>query len=256
MNVKNLTPDPAIAEYVDRILVIESYKTITPFLLPLFANGVPTLVFSSAKGSIQNSNTGHLILFGQTIAPETLVLPEDFTFIAYFFKPYSIRSIFGIMAKELTDKPVDLNLLSLKKTNRLEDQLLHAATTKQRIALLDKYISGLIADAENDYHMLRYAATAIAGNSSAEVLTLVQKELYMTERTFQRMFEKNIGVAPNLYRRICQFNTAFQQLNNRHFHKLSDIAFENGYADQSHYIRSFKEFTNFTLKDYLGLGSL
>jgi AraC-like DNA-binding protein len=32
---------------------------------------------------------------------------------------------------------------------------------------------------------------------------------------------------------------------------LSDIAFENGYADQSHYVRAFKEFTNITPKDYL-----
>ncbi|MES2373070.1 MAG: helix-turn-helix domain-containing protein [Bacteroidota bacterium] len=253
MNVKNLTPDPCIAEYVERILVIENYKTVTPFLLPLFANGSPSLLFNSAKGIIQNSNTSHLTLFGQTIVPETLQLPEDFTLIAYFFKPYSISSIFGVMSKELTDRPVDLNLLSLKKTKELEDQLLHAGTTKNRIALIDKYISGLIADAKRDYLALRYAANTIAGNSSAEVLTLVQKELYMTERTFQRMFEKNIGLAPNLYRRICQFNAAFQQLNNQRFHKLSDIAFENGYADQSHYIRSFKEFTNLTPKDYIGL---
>jgi AraC-like DNA-binding protein len=69
------------------------------------------------------------------------------------------------------------------------------------------------------------------------------------------MFEKNIGIAPNLYRRICQFNSAFQQLNNRKYCKLSDIAFENGYADQSHYIRAFKEFTNLTPKDYLNFGS-
>jgi AraC-like DNA-binding protein len=256
MNVKNLIPNPAIAEHVERILVIESYKMATPFLLPLFANGSPTLVFSSVKGTIKNNNTNHLTLFGQTIFPETFVLPENFTFIAYFFKPYAIGSLFRVMPKELTDRPVDLNLLALKKTTGLQEQLLNANTTEKIIALLDNYISGLIVDAKKDYLVLSYAANTIAQNSSAEVLSLVQKELCMTERTFQRMFEKNIGIAPNLYRRISQFNAAFQQLNTRGFHKLSDIAFENGYADQSHYIRSFKEFTNLTPKDYLSLGSL
>ena len=256
MNVKNLTPNPCIAPYVERILVIESYELATPFLLPLFANGSPTLVFSSVKGSIKNNSTSHLTLFGQTILPETFLLPEDFTLIAYFFKPFAIRSIFSVMAKELTDKPVDLNLLGLKKTNGLQEQLLNAGTIKNRIALLDNYILGLIADVKKDYEALNYAADTIAQNSSPEVLTLVQKELCMTERTFQRMFEKNIGIAPNLYRRISQFNAAFQQLNNRRFHKLSDIGFENGYADQSHYIRSFKEFTNLTPNEYLSLGSL
>jgi AraC-like DNA-binding protein len=196
MNVKNLIPNPAIAEYVERILVIESYKMATPFLLPLFANGSPTLVFSSVKGTIKNNNTSHLTLFGQTILPETFVLPENFTFIAYFFKPYAIGSIFRVMPKELTDRPVDLNLLALKKTNGLQEQLLNACTTEKIIALLDNYISGLIVDAKKDYLVLSYAANTIAQNSSAEVLSLVQKELCMTERTFQRMFEKNIGIAP------------------------------------------------------------
>jgi len=83
----------------------------------------------------------------------------------------------------------------------------------------------------------------------------VQQELFVTERTFQRMFEKNVGIPPNQYRRICQFNTAFRQLQLRKFNKLTDIAFENGYADQSHYIRSFREFTGITPKDYLNFGN-
>ncbi|HEX6428081.1 MAG TPA: AraC family transcriptional regulator, partial [Niastella sp.] len=56
------------------------------------------------------------------------------------------------------------------------------------------------------------------------------------------------------FRRIWQFNNAFQQLNNRQFNKLTDIAFANGYADQSHYIRAFKEFTGITPKEYLKFG--
>jgi AraC-like DNA-binding protein len=69
------------------------------------------------------------------------------------------------------------------------------------------------------------------------------------------MFEKTIGVPPNQYRRICQFNAGFRQLQRRKFNKLSDIAFENAYADQSHYIRSFREFTGITPKDYLNFGN-
>jgi AraC-like DNA-binding protein len=68
------------------------------------------------------------------------------------------------------------------------------------------------------------------------------------------MFESNVGISPRLYKRICQFDAAFQQLNRRKFAKLSDIAYQNGYADQSHFIRSFKEFTNITPKEYLAYG--
>lgn len=85
------------------------------------------------------------------------------------------------------------------------------------------------------------------------MLLKTQKELFVTERTFQRLFEKSVGLSPNQFRKINQFNKAFQQLNRRQFSSFADIAFENGYADQSHYIRTFKEFTGLTPKEYLDL---
>jgi AraC-like DNA-binding protein len=255
MKVKNCTPAGKVAAYVERILVIENHQVITPFALPLFANGSPTLLFKTATGTIGNTSTTHLTLFGQTIIPETITFTSDYTLIAYFFKPYALHSIFGITAGELTDHPIDLNLLARQQTLLLQDQLLNAGTTANRMALLDNYIARLIADAKGDDPLIKYASTKIVQQPSKEVLVQLQKELHVTERTFQRMFEKKIGIAPNLYRRICQFNSAFQQLNNRKFDKLSDIAFENGYADQSHYIRSFKEFTRLTPKDYLNFGN-
>jgi AraC-like DNA-binding protein len=38
------------------------------------------------------------------------------------------------------------------------------------------------------------------------------------------------------------------------FDNLTDVAFENDFADQSHFIRSFKEFTQLTPKDYIKSG--
>jgi AraC-like DNA-binding protein len=254
MQTKHLKPNPEVAAFVEWILVIEDGLLTVPFALPLFANGTPTLLFISAKGSIANKPAAHLTLFGQTVLPDTLTIHEGFELIAYFFKPHSLTSIFGIMPPELTDQPIDLYLLSSKKTTTLEDQLLNANSTVTRIGLLDHFITGLMANAKGDCPIVQYAANKIQHQPSPEILKEIQKELHLTERTFQRLFEKNIGLAPNLYRRVCQFNSAFVQLNNRKYNKLSDLALENGYADQSHYIRSFKEFTHLLPSEYLSLG--
>ncbi|MEP7144662.1 MAG: helix-turn-helix domain-containing protein [Ferruginibacter sp.] len=255
MKVKNLLPNDKIAGYVERVLVIENNQITTPFILPLYANGVPTILFKSAKGKPGNEHSNHLTLFGQTVVPESLSLADDFTLIAYFFKPYTLISLFGVPAHELTDKPIDLNLLFPQKTVLLQERLLNADNVEDMIILLDNFIFWLINKSKTECPLIKYAATQIANDPSKQSLVIVQKELHITERSFQRMFERNIGVAPNLYRRICQFNSAFTQLNNRNHHKLSDIAFQHGYADQSHYIRSFKEFTNITPAAYLRFGS-
>jgi len=255
MKVSHLLPDEKIAAYVDRVLVIEMDRITTPFILPLYANGVPNVLFKSVKGKIGNDHVSHLTLFGQTVLPESLTLPEGFILIAYFFKPYSLISLFGVQAHELTDKPVDLNLLFPKKAMALQERLLNAGNPVAMMDLLNDFIFNLIANAAAASPILQYATNQIIKNPSKESLVATQKELHITERTFQRMFDKNIGIAPNIYRRICQFNAAFTQLNNRRHHKLSDIAFQHGYADQSHYIRSFKEFTNITPGEYLNFGS-
>jgi AraC-like DNA-binding protein len=253
MKVSNLLPCEKISNYVERILVIEDVLVTTPFTLPLYANGAPTLLFQTAKGRIKD-NSNNLTLFGQTVFPDTLTIHDDFTLIAYFFKPFSLFALFGVSAQELTNNPIDLNLLAASQTRQLQEQLLNADSTEKMIALLDDYVFSLITKTTADCQLIRFATVAIIQNASKDALLKVQQELHITERTFQRLFEKNIGVAPNVFRRISQFNNAFQQLNNRQFSKLSDIAFSNGYADQSHYIRAFKEFTGITPKDYLKFG--
>jgi AraC-like DNA-binding protein len=80
------------------------------------------------------------------------------------------------------------------------------------------------------------------------------QQLNLTERTFQRIFKKYVGITANEYRRICQFQMAFYQLKARQFDKLTDVVYDNGYFDQSHYTRSFKEFTNTTPNEYLQSG--
>lgn len=255
MKTTHLKPQAQVAAYVERILVLEHYDVFTPFSLPLFANGSPTLLFTSSKSVIGKAPAAHLTLFGQTVLPESLIIDEGFLLIAYFLKPYALFSIFGITAPELTDMPVELSLLPTKGITELQDKLLNADAVASRIDLLDGYLTGLIADAKTDNRGISYAAEIIARQPSPEILLHVQNELNITERTFQRIFEKSIGLAPNQYRRIRQFNSAFQQLNAGKYTKLSDIAFQNGYADQSHYVRAFKEFTGITPKDYLNFGS-
>ncbi|MBC7888720.1 MAG: AraC family transcriptional regulator [Ferruginibacter sp.] len=255
MKAGNIIPNQKIAAHVDRILVIENTAITTPFILPLYANGVPTILFKSVKGKLGKHNSNHLLLFGQTVLPESLTLPGDFTLIAYFFKPYTLLPLFGVPAPELTDRPIDLNELSPQPADELQERLLNAGTVKDMISLLDDFVFNLISRSKAECPLIKYATTQIASNPSKESLAIVQKQLHVTERTFQRMFEKSVGISPNLYRRVCQFNAAFTQLNNRGHHKLSDIAFQQGYADQSHYIRAFREFTNITPTEYLRFGA-
>jgi AraC-like DNA-binding protein len=237
-----------VSEYVKGILIIENYDNERPFILPLFANGTPTLVFQTTKGQIGNQ-TNYLTLFGQTVLPHKLITHGKFTLVAYFLQPHSLPALFNLNANELTDKPVDFNLLS--QNSFLQEQLLNSKTIDGVISILNEYIFTLITKAKTEVSRIKYATEKISQRPGKHILAQIQKELCMTERSFQRMFLANVGVSPNQFRRINQFHKAFQLLNNFQFKNLSDIAYTNGYSDQSHFIKTFKEFTLITPKEYL-----
>jgi AraC-like DNA-binding protein len=161
--------------------------------------------------------------------------------------------LFGIQASDLTDSPIDLILLP--NNSVLQERVLNTKTLTGKLFLIDEYIITLTKKVKSRTEKIVYATEIISQKPFSNVLSQVQKELFITERTFQRLFEKNVGVSPSLFRRISQFNKAFQQLNNRQFQNLSDIAFDNRYADQSHYIKAFKEFTSITPSDYLSVSN-
>jgi len=253
MTGKNYKPAEKIADFVDSILVVENKNVKNTFSLPLFANGKPTLLFQTTKGTIKSSSN-YLTLFGQTVLPDKITLTDNFTLIAYFFRPFALNSLFGFSAKELTDNPINLNLVKQQNATILEEKLLYSTTLAESIAILNDFIFDLISKIQTDNRIAKYATMQIIENPSKDILRKTQNELYVTERSFQRMFDEKVGVSPNLYRRIAQFHSAFQQLNQKHFKLFTHIALENDYADQSHYIRAFKEFTHMTPKEYLNLG--
>ena len=251
MRTITILPKASISKYVNRILVIEDCNQQNNFVLPLFANGSPTLVFNSAKATSKNKNIKHLTLYGQTIKPNELVITGSFTLIACFFYPTAITSLFGIDATELTDESLELTFLKQAKLYSLQEQLLNTPMLNYRLDLLNNFIKKLADNAIKINDKTEFATRKIMYSNGQFSLQSIHKELGITERTLQRLFETTVGLSPKMYSRVCQFSTAFQQLNQYHFIKYSDIAYDNGFADQSHFIRVFKEFTNLTPSDYL-----
>ena len=154
-------------------------------------------------------------------------------------------------ANELTDINIDVNYLQPAREINLQEQLLNEPDNNKRLDLINNFILKLAGTRSINYDKLTFATNALKNNSDPNALTVLQNKLNTSERSLQRLFEANIGVSPKLFKRVWQFHAAFQQLNTYQYSKLTDIAYQHGFADQSHFIRVFKEFTHLTPKEYL-----
>lgn len=247
-------PHEQLSEYVRTVLILEGFSQPEADSLPIVTNGMSALFCKTEKDGLGNENILQLTISGRSIPEEYLTINSNTTIILYVFKPFALATFFNIPANNLNDQPIYLSDWNAHRTNALKTQLVYAASTTQKLEVLDNLLIHLLKENKEQCEIVQFATDQIMLNPGTEILSDMLEKLNINERTFQRMFKKYVGVTANQYRRICQFHISFSQLRAKDFDKLSDVAYDNGFADQSHFIRSFKEFTQLTPNDYLKWG--
>lgn len=248
MKYQQISPPPYLKNYIRYFWLLESDEDsrTEKKLLP-FADGCPGIIFQhSDLGSFTDLTSKHLpdvFLYGQTVTPNELKLSGKFRSMGVCFYPYALKAIFGFNAAELTDSCVDLTLIM----NGFIEPLLNAPSVTNRLEIFSTRLFQHIQ--KTKYRIdpaTAYALSAIAQAKGNMPLKDLQSTLKLSERCFERRFNQHVGISPKLFSRVCKFQSALGQLKRNDYTNLSDVAFDNGYADQSHFIRSFKEFAGFS----------
>jgi len=251
MKLRSISPGDAISSYVHEIIVMEDDRLLRDMTIPLVAKGYPSIVFQSTRSKTRGA-VEQLVLYGQNVQPFQLHASGSLLVIAYFLHPYLLKYFFGFNAREIKDLCIDIGAMRPAKSMNLVEQLVNTRSLSARLQLMEDYLRKLSAASQGqDDKAIIWTTREIVKSRGLVSLKTLQSELCITERTFQRLFESHIGVPPKLFRKICQFNAAFDQFSKGQYKRLSDIAYDHGYSDQSHFIRVFKEFTLLTPGDYL-----
>ncbi|NSL91235.1 AraC family transcriptional regulator [Chitinophaga sp. Mgbs1] len=210
-------------------------------------DGSPGMIFQQTEGGAfvrDDKALPEIFLYGQTTKHTEIAALGEFRSAGVIFHPNALKSVFGLNAGDLTNSCVDLNLVSSPKKCYLSEKLLQSTSIDNQIEILSSYLHSQISNSHVPVDgIIEYAVSRIMTSNGSVPLKELLEKLHMTERTFERKFKEYVGISPKLFSRICRFQASLQQLKNNKYTRLSDIAFENDYADQSHFIRSFKEFT-------------
>lgn len=211
------------------------------------ADGYPGLIFQQSERrhlySSDNKELPKSFVYGQCIKLTQLNLTGNFSLIGIRFYPNALRSIYRFDTRELTDSCVDLNLLSKTDEVYLSENLASSTSTSDKLNLLSQYLFSLIRKNNSRVDSItKFALSQIINSNGCMPMKDIQEKLKLSERSLERKFNQHVGISPKLYARVCRFQAALNQLKSNQYSKLSDIAFDNGFADQSHFIRTFKEF--------------
>ncbi|WP_046244832.1 DUF6597 domain-containing transcriptional factor [Hymenobacter terrenus] len=256
MHFQQIAPPDFLREYVRYFWTLENRDgDVVSRTFRTIADGCPGLLFQQVGHALFYDQTHEpwprLLLYGQATRSGEAYAQGSFRILGVCFYSTALTSVFGLDADELTDSCVDPDLLSTTQAAHLSEQLSNTPALSDQIELLSAY---LLAKVRKNQVLvgdgIRHCLTQLMDSGGRASLQNLQQRLGISERSFQRKFKQCVGLSPKLFARICQFQASLQQLRNQRYDKLSDVALENDYADQSHHIRTFKEFAGFSPYQY------
>jgi AraC-like DNA-binding protein len=243
--VQQLEKHNDLEPYVKDIYLLENNDHKAENNLPFFADGYPGIVYTESIHPFylkpKNKRLSDFYLFGQTIEPITLYNKGSFRLIALILYPFSVRMLLGVNPKILNDDCFDLKKVKNVDTASTVSQIRKTEGVSEKLGLIAEYLNGLV----------KLALNLIIHTRGRASIREVYKQLFVTERTFERRFMKEIGISPKQFASIIQFSSSMKKLSENEFSILTDVGLESGYADQSHFIRTFKKYAGKTPSEFL-----
>ena len=243
--------------YVHDILLFEDLSD-NRHILPFFADGYPGIVFCDAPGGVylepKHKKLSPLFLYGQTLMPIELDILGGYRMIIFQLYPYAARILLGIDPRELNDDCYDLTQLPHPAAPMSLVALRHTNSTREQVAIMSAFLESLAENScRSPDESIMLAIDIILQNRGALTIKKLRDKLCLTERTFERRFLKEIGVTPKIFCKIIQFQNSIHQITASPGAGFMDVVYENGFSDQSHFIRTFKKYTGLTPSEFQNL---
>ncbi|WP_118975613.1 helix-turn-helix domain-containing protein [Taibaiella koreensis] len=251
MNYQQLLPPESLRTYVRYYWVLEyTARDGLPHAFAPLADGCPGLIYQQSDTGVYFDREGKTLppvfLYGQTIRPAAICMMGRFRMIGACLAPDALRSVFGLNAAELTDTCTDLDAIAARRGIHLSERMLYSLNIPSQLGVLSAYLEEEIGKNKRQSDALTQQALLLILQSRGAVsLRELQRQANLSERTFERRFNQYVGISPKLFAKVCRFQSSLVQLKSNRYEKLSDIAYDNGFADQSHFIRTFKEFAGY-----------
>lgn len=165
------------------------------------------------------------------------------------FHPGGLQPFITTPVNELTHQEFSLNALWPHKGQRLEAEMLSAATNGERQAILEKFLLTQL-DPSRDKGIAVHLVDEIIRTGGNVAIDELAATLSIGKRQLERTFVSCVGLKPKMLARITRFNKVLQLIENRELTSFTAIAYEGGFYDQAHFIRDFKEITGLNPKKY------
>lgn len=171
--------------------------------------------------------------------------------VAVRFRPGRAAHYFRVSLDQLTNLHADLpDLWGRAASDSISDALwTHPLTDRDRIDVLERHLTEYLASGKTARHsgIVDHAIVAIQSSNGLLKIELLADTIGVSRQHLATQFRERVGITTKMFARICRFRHVVANIRNTHTpaHRIdwAVLAQDCGYADQSHLIHEFREFT-------------
>lgn len=258
MNHQAYQPSPDLTPLIKSYWTLESPQGQTPARNTIIPDGCMKLIFhyGDRYRHYPEKEDSFLLprcfLIGQLTRPYEVEPTGNTGTFFVCFHPNGFLPFAPFPVKEMKNTAVPLTDLFGEAGLELERAILNAASTTERISITESFLISRLTDENNVDQILKSSVeTILTANGQLSVDDLSSR-VNTNRRQLERKFSSAIGLSPKQVSKIVRLQNALKMMLNGEVISLTDVAYENDYYDQAHFIKDFKEFTGLTPKEFYG----
>lgn len=258
MNYQTFQPQPDLESIVKFYWTLEVPFDPNNKKQKIIPDGCIEMTFNFKDGIKRyTSDTEFIInpramIMGQRTKAYDIEPEGDVDSFAICFYPYGFSYISNTSLKDLTDIEVPIeDLFGKLAAKELEEKIIKANDTEKRIRIIETFLLNKLNEHSTIERIVKTTVDTLISANGSTPINIILKDDLSKRRSLERKFKKQIGISPKQLSKVIRLHCAIKMMLNEEKGSLTNIAYENDYFDQAHFIKDFKEFIGINPKEFL-----
>lgn len=173
-------------------------------------------------------------------------LEQSFNYVGIRFLPTMFTQLFKINAAELSHQDTPLELVVPLLSNYIANRCNETLQPQEIQEILDIFFLNHLAKIPLEYDQRLHHSLNIILKNSGQLTFEKDLDTGISPRQLRRLFKFHIGDAPKAFSKVIRFQQILKTKPSRQSLRENKLFFDNGYYDQAHFIKEFKQFYGVT----------
>jgi len=259
-NYHEYKPKAALSRYIECIWILNGQNNETNSIVEsLVPGGRTELIFTQSELLWHGSNMDNeaekissSFLLGQRSGVKYMTCLDHYSSFGVRLRYGCLPVFCGPHVSSYSNRIIPLNKIFGAEIDFVTKTLFEAKNSRDAIQIIESWLENNVTELNDDWRDLQEYLTKIAtaGNAGFMTIKMLSKQYGWSDKKTERLFLKYIGFTPVQFIKIIRFRKSVEKLFDN-YENLTNLAYESGFYDQSHFIKEFYRYAGDKPSDFL-----